>query len=420
MSDDARLPALSHPNFRRYLIGTFTSNVGNMAQGMAVSWQVYEITNSVLMVGLLGAVRVAPLVLLSLFGGVIADQFDRRNVLLVTQSIMMLSALAFAALTISGQITVGWIYGLVAFAACARSFDGPARQSLLVHLVPERHLPNAISLNGMGWRLSDVLGPIIAGTLIAQFSGFGISGLGWVYLLNGATFIVLLAVLLSLPPASPFAHGEVRQKASVESTLRLIREGIDFVRRTPVVRSAMLIDFWATFFSAADALLPALAKDVLSLGPQGFGILMGSSGMGALIAATTMAWIRPIQQQGLWVIRMVALYGLFTILLGVSNSLWVAVLCLAATGAADMVSTVLRQTIRQLATPNSMRGRMTAIGSIFQISGPQLGDFESGVVASFTGVRFAIVVGGVFSLGIAALWMRGKDLRDYRFGDHAK
>jgi MFS family permease len=402
-----RLPALAYPEYRIYLSGGFVSNVGNMVQSAAVAWHIWTLTNSSLMVGMLGLVRVGPLLIFSLFGGVVADQADRRKVMLVTQTGMAAVAAALFLMQAGGFATVSLIYLLVGAGAIARAFDGPARNSVVPNLVPEHTLANALSLNGTSWRLSDVLGPIIAGVLIASLP-YGIAAC---YLFNFATFFAMLYAIWRLGPLPPKGIDETRVK-TFRGTLAFIREGIVFVRKTPVVRSAMWIDFWATFFSAADALLPAFAT-MLDLGPQGYGILAASSGMGALLAAVVMSLKPMIKNHGRWVIGMIACYGLFTILFGLSQNLIMAVLFLAATGAADMVSTVLRQTIRQLATPDNMRGRMTATGMLFHISGPQLGDLESGVAARFFGERLAVVLGGGACVLIAALWTRSPVLRDY-------
>jgi hypothetical protein len=195
--------------------------------------------------------------------------------------------------------------------------------------------------------------------------------------------------------------------------LETIREGLRFVNRTRVIRSAMWIDFWATFFSGAEALLPAFALKILRLGPTGYGILGGSSAVGALLAASVLAYLPPIRHQGKWVIGMICSYGLCTAFFGLAQTLPVAVLFLALTGASDMVSTVLRQTIRQLATPDNMRGRMNATSSLFHISGPQLGDFEAGALAAWKGERISIVIGGAASVLISLWWRMRPGLREY-------
>ncbi len=365
------------------------------------------------MVGLLGVVRVVPLLVFSLFGGVVADQADRRKVMLLTQSGMAAVSVGLFAFTASGAEAVAPLYGLVALNAVARAFDGPARQALQVGLVPLEDYPNAASLNGVVWRLSDVLGPTLAGVMIAQPGAFGWSGLTFCYLLNFLTFFALLAVVWRMP-ARP---SSVQQSQTFGEVIGSIREGLRFVRRTPVVRHAMWVDFWATFFAGADALLPAFAGTVLNLGPEGYGILAGSSGAGALVAALTMSWIPTAARPGRWVVGMIGAFGLFTIGLGLAPNLWTACLCLAGVGAADMVSTVFRQTIRQLATPDELRGRMTATSSLFHISGPQLGDFEAGAVASVAGERASIVFGGFMCLVVAGWWSRARALTDHRIAD---
>lgn len=404
----SRFPALASRSFARYLAGGFISNVGNTLQAAAIAWHVWVLTGSSAMVGVLGLVRVGPLLIFSLFGGVLADQIDRRKVMLATQSAMALVALMLAAITFAGVREVGAIYAMVALAAVARAFDGPARQALVVNLVPVHHVPNAVSLNGITWRLSDVTGPLIAGLLIALPLP-GERGIALCYALNFLTFFAVLYTVWRLPARPP----DVARLKGMREVLHSIGQGIDFVRRTPVVRNAMWIDFWATFFSSADALLPAFAGPILRLGPAGYGVLAASSAVGALLAASALAWFPPIRRQGAWVIAMVGAYGLFTILFGLSQNLVVAVIFLAGTGAADMISTVLRQTIRQLATPDEMRGRMTSVGSLFNISGPQLGDFEAGIVAKATGERLSVVLGGAACLLIAAHWGKGSPLRGY-------
>ncbi|HRK20410.1 MAG TPA: MFS transporter [Fimbriimonadaceae bacterium] len=402
-----RLPALQHANFRNYLAGTFVSNVGSNMQALAIVWQVFDLTGSSLMVGLLGLVRVVPLLCLTLFAGVLADQTDRRRLMLITQTAMALVSLTAFLLTVNSLITVGLLYAIVALQTVARAFDGPARQSMFATLVPARDFPNAASLNGMSWRLSDVLGPVIAGFMVQNVG----SGLALCYGINLLTFSAVLFAVWRLPPNRPDA-GEDHARTLGDVFLR-IGEGFQFIRRTPAVRSAMWIDFWATLFSGADALFPAMATTVLNLGPQALGLLQGSVGAGALIGATHMAWRPTIHRQGLVVVSMIASYGVFTILFGFATSLWFAMICLAGVGASDMISTVLRQTIRQLATPDAMRGRMNATCSLFHISGPQLGDLEAGAVASLGGERFSIVLGGSLCLGVALLFSRGRGLIDY-------
>ncbi len=413
-----RLPALRHRLFRNYMAGAFFSNVGTNVQGCALLWHIFQLTNSTLMVGLLGLVRVGPLLVFTLFGGVVADQADRRKVLLATQSGMALTALALFFLSLRGQQTVAPMYVIVALSAIARAFDGPARQSMVVNLVPRADFPNAASLNGITWRLSDVAGPMIAGLLIASGGFAGIGGVSACYAFNFLSFGTVLYAVWRLPPMR--AQNAADRAVSFQEVVERIRVGLQFVNRTPVVRSAMWIDFWATFLSGAEALLPAFATKVLGLGSVAYGLLAGSSAAGALLAAMGLAWCPTVHRQGRLVVLMIATFGLATIGFGLAPNLWVAVISLAAVGASDMISTVLRQTIRQLATPDELRGRMSATSSLFHISGPQLGDVEAGAVAEISGVRFSIVVGGSLCMLVAAHWSRVRTLLDYTHEPDAK
>jgi MFS family permease len=284
---------------------------------------------------------------------------------------------------------------------------------MVPNLLPIKDLPNAIGLNGISWRLSDVLGPVIAGVVIT-WGGVGVlGGFGTCYLLNFLTFVSVVIAVVLLPPLPPQGQ-DMNRPQNIPEILSAIKDGLNFVHRTPVLRSSLWIDFWATFFSGADALIPAFATKILAAGAAGYGLLRGSAGVGALLAAMLMTALPTVKHQGRWVILMVGMYGLCTILFGVSTNLAMAMVFLAGTGFADMVSTVLRQTIRQLTTPDRMRGRMTATSVLFHATGPQLGDFEAGAVGDAMGERFSIVVGGVASLIISAWWGRGGALRNYQ------
>lgn len=403
----ARLPALRYPNYRRYLAGNFLSNTGTQVQTAALAYHVYLLTNSSYAVGLLGLVRVVPLLLFTLFGGVLADQADRRRVMLVTQSALALCSLVLALTEWRGSTTTTIIFAIVAVSFIAVAFDGPARQSLVVNLVPAEHFPNAASVNGIAWRMSDVIGPVAAGFLIAA----GPWGLTACYFLNAVSFTAVIYAVWRLPPTPP-AGGDNDKPKNVRDVFRQIGDGWRFVNKTPIIRHAMWIDFWATLFSTADALLPALSK-MLDLDAKGFGMLSASAAVGAFLAAGVLAYRPTIRHQGRWVVAMVAVYGIATVGLAFSPTFAVAALCLAVTGAADMISTVMRQTIRQLSTPDAMRGRMTSISSLFFISGPRLGDYEAGTVSRFTGERASIAIGGLACMGVAAIWSRAKVLRDY-------
>jgi MFS family permease len=404
-----RLPALGHRHFRNFVIGSFVSNVGGTIQFWAVAWHVYYLTESSFMVGLVAGIRVVPLLIFSMVGGAIADTHDRRNILLLTQSVMALVSLVIAAATFSGMATVGVLIALVTVNVIPAAFNGPARQSLIVTLVPREHFPNAASVNGMQWRLSDILGPAIAGIMIGLSIGPE-KGLSLCYALNAVSFLAAIYVTWLLPktPLPP-----ERDRMTMPRMLRMIREGVQFVFRKPILRDTMTLDFFATLLSGAEALLPAFAV-MLGLGPEGYGLLASSAGIGALTAAGIIAWLPPIRYQGRLVLAMILCYGLFTIGFGLSPNAPMAMVFLALTGAADMASTVMRQTIRQLNTPDEVRGRMNATSMVFNITGPRLGDLESGFVAKLIGERLAVVSGGIGCIVIWAIYSwRAKELKSY-------
>lgn len=363
------------------------------------------------MVGYVALARVIPLTALSLFGGILADHKDRRNVMLTTQTMLAIVSLLLCLATFLDFISVGLIYTLVAIQASARAFDGPARQSLLVSLVPNQALPNAIQLNGICWRISDVTGPLITGFLIASFK----DGIALTYAFNLVTFFAIGYALITIKSKTTMEGQENKKITSIASVFESLGDGLTFVRKNKVVRSAMLIDFWATFFSSADALLPAFATTIFEMGPEGYGALAASQAIGALTGAIAIAILPTVKRQGAWVIGAVFAYGACTLAFGLAPTPFVAFIALAGAGAADMISTVLRQTIRLLATPDHMRGRMSSVSMLFQVTGPQLGDLEAGVVAKFTGERLSVVIGGIACVGVAAIWSRGKSLKEYEF-----
>ena len=420
----SRFPARNHRHYAYYLSGAFISQIGNQVQDWAIAWHVYTLTGSSFMVGLVGAVKIVPSLLLSLFGGVVADQLDRRKIILITQSLFSLVALTLAAITHSGSIQLLHIYAAVAVYGAIRAFEVPARQAIVPSLVPRSVFPNAVTLNSLSWRTSEVLGPLITGILVAsgglRLGPLAMDGITSCYALNLLSFGAILLAVWQLPPRVPkFADGKSERINSVNEILPFLAEGIRFVRRSRVVRSSMWIDFWATFFSSADALLPAFATKIFSLGGTGFGILAGSISVGSLIASVVMAFSPTPRRQGKWVIISIAAYGLFTLLFGLSNSFTLALIFLALTGAADTVSTILRVTIRQLSTPDRMRGRMTAVAVLFHRSGPQLGDFEAGTVARAFGERASVIIGGIASLLVSSIWWRSRDLKEYEHTEEA-
>ena len=405
------MPALAHRDFRNFMLGSFVSNIGGMMQSTAIAYHLFHLTGKSTAVGAMGLVRVIPLLVLGLFGGYIADQFDRRGVILWTQLFQAVMAGVLAYVAISGQATLVALYSIVAVNAALNAFAAPSRQAMVPSLVPIEIFPNAASVNGIQWRLSEVLGPALAGLSIASGGLFGLNGLSLCYAANAVSFTAVMFAVWLIPKRVVIRSENAN---SPKEVLRMIGDGFAFVRSTHVLRNAMFIDFWATFLAGASALLPAFAAEVLHVGAREYGILTAASGVGALIASIALAWMRTIKRQGAWVIWMIGLYGVATVLFGISPNFIAAAVFLAITGAADMISTVLRQTIRQIATPDEMRGRMSSISMLFHMTGPQMGDFEAGVVGDLAGTRFSIVLGGVGCMGVSAwYWFRRTALRSY-------
>lgn len=389
--------ALQHRNYRLLWSGQIISLSGSMMQSAAILWHVSLLVPEAqkgLALGLVGLVRIAPIVVFSLISGVVADVFDRRKLMLITQSCMALIAAILAAITFNGLSVVWPIYLLAALSSAASSFDGPARQSLFPNLVPREHLPNAISLNTIMAQTSSVLGPTLAGFVIGAW------GVGWAYLFNAISFLAVIVALLLMRDVPGHAGPEKR-----EVSLHAALDGLRFVFAAPLIRSTMLLDFFATFFSSAMALLPIFAQDILKVGAQGYGWLYAAPSIGAMLTSIVLVrQVDRINRRGQTLLWSVLIYGLATVVFGISQTFWVTFLCLGLTGAADTVSMVLRNIVRQLTTPDHMRGRMTSVNMIFFMGGPQLGEFEAGLVANWLGAPFAVVSGGVGCL-LATWWV---------------
>jgi MFS family permease len=402
------LAALSHRNFRLLWLGQGISLAGSMMQNAAVLWHVSLLADDshrALALGLVGLVKVLPIVAFSLVGGVVADALDRRALMFATQTLMLAFAATLSWLSFRGLEELWPIYLLTALGSAAGSFDGPARMSLLPSLVPRELLAGAISLNTIVFQLAAVLGPSLFAIAIARL------GLGWVYALNAVSFLAVIVALVQmrgLPPREATTRSEVSLRAAVE--------GLRFVFAAPLIRSSMLLDFFATFFSSATALLPLFAQDILRVGPVGFGWLYAAPSTGALLASAAMIrFERNIERRGAVLLAAVAIYGIATFVFGLSTSFFLTLACLAVTGAADTVSMVLRNVIRQLGTPDHLRGRMTSVNMIFFMGGPQLGELEAGLVAQAWGAPFSVVSGGVACLAATA-WVAWTtpSLRRYR------
>ena len=415
-----RLVALQHRDFRLLWFGRLLSTMGSQMQQIAISWHVFELLRgqtysldllgrtfelnaSAIGLGSLGLARVIPIIIFALLGGMLADARDRRTLLIWVQTAAALFSGTLAVLTFTGHITIPIIYLLSGALAAASAFDEPARQSIVPNLVPREHLANAVTLNTVLWQIATIVGPGLAGLLVGQFD------VGLVYALDAISFGAVIVSLLLM---------EYRGQAATQIGQGLgwaaLVEGVRFTLKTRLIRSTMLLDFWATFFASARTMLPIVATDVLKLGVEGYGFLATAQPVGALIAGAIVALRHDIRRQGVVLLVSVGVYGVATALFGLSTSFALSYILFGLTGAGDTVSTVIRGTLRQLLTPDHLRGRMTSVNMVFFMGGPQLGELEAGLVASLFGAPVAIFTGGVATVLLTALiaW-RYPRLRNY-------
>jgi MFS family permease len=387
-------PALHHRKFRLLWIGLAISVAGSQMQVWALLWHIRTLTDQPIALGAIGLARIVPIIAFSLVGGAVADTLNRRLVLFITQSAMALTALALAWLTFQDRIELWQIYALTATQAVAIAFDLPARQALVPNLVPGRDLPNAFSLQAIAFQTGSILGPAMSGLVIAYW------GQPYTYLINAVSFLAVIAALIAIGPVPQQLQPGERAEVSLHS----IAEGVRFILAQPIIFSSMLLDFFATFFSSANTLMPIFARDILGVGAIEYGWLSAAQSIGAVIAALVISQIDEIRRQGFIFLASVVAFGLATIAFGLSRTLLVAMLALVLVGASDSVSTIIRNTIRQLQTPDHIRGRMTSINQVFFLGGPQLGEVEAGAVAQIFTAPFAVISGGVGCI-LAVVWI---------------
>src|SRR5919201_286333 len=377
-----RFSALRSRDFRLLLAGQAVSLTGSQMQQVAVVWQLYLLSGSPLALGMLGLFRIVPILVFALGGGVVADALDRRRLMLVTQTVLALVSVFLAALAHTGRTTPAAIYALAFVAGAATAFDNPARQALVPRLVDREQLPNALSLYATIWQVATIAGPALGGAVLAW------TGPTAIYVIDVLSFGAVIGALLAME------HRHVGLGASQISAKAAI-EGLRFIRRTPLIWSTMLIDFAATFFAGSMLLLPIFHDQLLHVGTQGLGLLYSAQPVGAALAGAVLSTFHPPRRRGAAVLSAVAIYGAAIAVFGLSPWFWLSFLMLAVSGAADTVSMVIRQTVRQTLTPDELRGRMSSVNMIFFMGGPQLGEVEAGVVARLLGVRVSVASGGM-------------------------
>ena len=375
---------LRNRNYSLLFWGQLISAAGTQMQVVAVAWQVFLLTHSAIALGLIGLVQAIPRLIFSLVGGVFADVFDRRKLLLIIEITLAATSAALALCTIFNVINMFIIYSVVLVAASVSAFEFPTRQAVIPTLVPREQMPDAMSLSMVMMQLTFVIGPTLGGFIIAWL---GVANTYWIDVIS--YFVVIASLLLMVIPRVPV---EKRAQAGVGALV----DGMRFLRAHPIILAVLSLDFFATFFGSPRALLPVYASDILHIGPQGLGLLLAATSIGAVALTPFTGRISRISRQGLGVVLAIICWGICIIAFGFSpGPFWLSVLFLAGSGAADMVSMILRGLVIQLTTPDEFRGRISAVNAMFVIGGPMLGQFESGVVAGVVSPQFSVVSGGV-------------------------
>lgn len=362
-------------------------------QSVAVGWQVYELTGDPLSLGLVGLAQFGPMFLLTLPAGDIADRVHRGKLLAATFAAQAATAGLLALFTFSPVSDVWIVYLVLILFGAARAFSGPAGQSFLPLLVTPAQLPTAIAWSTSSFQIAVVAGPAIGGAAL-------IFGPLIAYLLCLFFFLGAAIAMVFLPVTMP------ERVRSEEAALTRMLAGARFVWAKPIVLGAISLDLFAVLLGGVTALLPVFAKDILDVGPDGLGLLRSAPAVGAAIVSITLGFLPLQRRAGMWVYLSVALFGVATIIFGLSEIFWLSLAMLFLLGAADMVSVYVRLSLVQLATPDAMRGRVSAVNMLFIGASNELGEFESGVTAALFGVVPSVLIGGVGTILIVALWTR--------------
>ncbi len=396
------LESFAFRDFRRYQLARVAVILGAEAQSVAVAWQVYSITHRALDLGYTGLALFFPGLLFLLPAGHVADRFDRRRIILVCYSLQVVCTAALLALTRMGLHSVLPIYAVLFLIGTGRAFSGPASSALIPHLVPEKHFVNAVTWGGAIFQFANTVGPALGGVLytlplLRFIPDTRLEGAGIVYVFTLGTLGWFLVLVISLA----VRPGRMEHRAA---SLKVVLAGFRYVFHMPMLLGSFSLDLFVVLLGGAVALMPIFAQDILHTGPRGLGLLRAAPAVGALITSLLLARFPLRRKAGIRLFVCVAIFGAATIVFGISRSLWISLLALAFTGASDMISVIIRGTLLQLATPPEMRGRVSAVNSLFVGASNELGEFESGLTAHWWGAVRATIFGGVGSLVVAGLW----------------
>ncbi len=396
------LEAFASRDFRRYQLARVAAILGAEAQAVAVAWQVYSITHRAIDLGYTGLALFLPGLLFLLPAGHVADRFDRRRVILTCYSLQMLCTGALVWLALNNTQSILAIYAVLFFIGTGRAFSGPASSALIPHLVAETHFVNAVTWGGAIFQLANITGPALGGLLftfpLTRFvPDSRLEGAGLVYVFTLGTLAWHLAMVSTLR----VRLGRMEHR---DISLKVVLAGFQYVRRSQLLLGSFSLDLFVVLLGGATALMPIFAHEILHQGPRGLGMLRAAPAVGAVTMSLIMARFPLHRRAGRWLFVCVSIFGVFTVVFGFSRSLWLSLASLAIAGAADTISVIIRGSLLQLATPPAMRGRVSAVNSLFVGASNELGEFESGLTAQWWGAVRATVIGGIGSLAVAGLW----------------
>lgn len=387
----SRAGAFRHSGFARYWLARFLGSFSAQIMGVSVGWQVYDITRDPFDLGIVGLVQFLPAFLLVLVTGAVADRFNRVAIMTTCIAGEALCALALIVFVLSGEHSAVPIFLILVVFGTLRAFFGPAQQSLMPNLVPEKDLASAIAWSTSSWQIATVLGPVAGGLL------YGVSA-------NAAygTALVLLTVaaVLTVTISAPVRMKTAKEKPSFETLVA----GFRYIWNEKIVLGAISFDLFAVLLGGAGALLPVYARDILDVGPWGLGLLRAAPGIGAIVVAGFLLRHPVKDHAGIIMFVCVALFGFFTVVFGASTLVWLSVLAMALMGGFDMVSVYVRETLIQLWTPDAVRGRVNAVNQVFVGASNELGEFRAGISAGLIGTVPAVIFGGVATIAVAGLW----------------
>ena len=396
------LEAFAFRDFRRYQLARVAVILGAEAQSVAVAWQVYSITHRAIDLGYTGLALFLPGLIFLLPAGHVADRFDRRRVILACYVLQVFCTGALVELARNNTQNILAIYTVLFFVGTGRAFSSPASSALIPHLVPEIHFVNAVTWGGAIFQLANITGPALGGLLFTlPLTGFAadsrLEGAGIVYVFTLGTLVWFLALVVSL-------HVRPGRMEHRDLSLKVVLAGFQYVRRARILLGSFSLDLFVVLLGGAVALMPIFAHEILHQGPRGLGMLRAAPAVGAVTMSLIMARFPLHRRAGRWLFICVSIFGVATVIFGLSHTLWLSLASLAIAGAADTISVIIRGSLLQLATPPEMRGRVSAVNSLFIGASNELGEFESGLTAQWWGAVRATVIGGLGSLIVAAVW----------------